>query len=542
MASPAPKSPEQSEKNRKYDRQLRLWGDHGQAALERAHVCVINATGLGTEILKSLVLPGIGAFTIVDGKKITNEDIGANFFLEADSVGKSRAQVAMQMLLELNSDVRGDYIDEEPEQILYNSPDFFNNFTVVVATSLAEKSLILLSQRLWELNIPLIVCRSIGFIAYMRIQVKEHTIIETHPDNETPDLRLDRPFETLKKHLDSINLDEMSFKDHSHVPYLVVLYKFLEKWILDHRELPKIYKEKHELKEMIKKGMRRDRTDSINSEENFEEAIKAVNICTGHTEISDSVRSILNDDQCINLTAKSSSFWITAKAVRDFVENEGHGLLPLKGTLPDMTADTEKYITLQQIYHKQAVADAEAVWRRTLQLLRQLGKPSDSISERDVKLFCRHASDIHVERGTCIADEYDPKIFDTSNIVQSLENPESMMIYYVVLRGVEKFQAEYNSYPGEFDDQVEPDIVKLKACITKLLNEWGCGPLAKDDYVHEFCRFGGSELHSVSAFLGGLAAQEVIKFVTNQYKPVHNTFIHDAVTLNSGTFFLNIKY
>lgn len=138
----------------------------------------------------------------------------------------------------------------------------------------------------------------------MRIQVKEHTIIETHPDNETPDLRLDRPFETLKKHLDSINLDEMSFKDHSHVPYLVILYKFLEKWILDHRELPKTYKEKHQLKEMIKKGMRRDRNDTINSEENFEEAIKAVNTCTGHTEISDSVRSILNDDQCINLTAK----------------------------------------------------------------------------------------------------------------------------------------------------------------------------------------------------------------------------------------------
>lgn len=62
-----------------------------------------------------------------------------SFFLEADSVGKSRAQVATQMLLDLNSDVRGDYIDEEPEQILCNSPDFFNNFTVVVATSLSEK-------------------------------------------------------------------------------------------------------------------------------------------------------------------------------------------------------------------------------------------------------------------------------------------------------------------------------------------------------------------------------------------------------------------
>lgn len=131
-----------------------------------------------------------------------------------------------------------------------------------------------------------------------------------------------------------------------------------------------------------------------------------------------------------------------------------------------------------------------------------------------------------------------------------------------MLRGMDKFQAEYNSYPGEFDDQVEPDIVKLKVpsfnllielscimitvfcnqitlqtCLTKLLSEWGCGPLAKDDYVHEFCRFGGAELHSVSAFLGGLAAQETIKLITNQYKPVHNTFIYDAVTSNSGTFF-----
>jgi amyloid beta precursor protein binding protein 1 len=38
-----------------------------------------------------------------------------------------------------------------------------------------------------------------------------------------------------------------------------------------------------------------------------------------------------------------------AKAVRDFVENEGEGCLPLCGSIPDMTADTEKYIALQQV-------------------------------------------------------------------------------------------------------------------------------------------------------------------------------------------------
>jgi amyloid beta precursor protein binding protein 1 len=38
-----------------------------------------------------------------------------------------------------------------------------------------------------------------------------------------------------------------------------------------------------------------------------------------------------------------------AKAARDFVENEGEGCLPLRGSIPDMTAETEKYIALQQV-------------------------------------------------------------------------------------------------------------------------------------------------------------------------------------------------
>lgn len=101
MSSPA-LSPELSEKNKKYDRQLRwvkvdmslhvmvkekrltkflcywyrLWGEHGQALLEGAQLCLINVTALGTEILKNIVLPGIGGFTIVDSGVVTEEDTG----------------------------------------------------------------------------------------------------------------------------------------------------------------------------------------------------------------------------------------------------------------------------------------------------------------------------------------------------------------------------------------------------------------------------------------------------------------------------------
>lgn len=62
-----------------------------------------------------------------------------SFFLDSESCGKSRAEVATQLLLELNSDVRGDYVDESVDQLLENNPDFFNNFTVVIATSLNER-------------------------------------------------------------------------------------------------------------------------------------------------------------------------------------------------------------------------------------------------------------------------------------------------------------------------------------------------------------------------------------------------------------------
>lgn len=108
-----------SSKERKYDRQLRLWAASGQQALEEARVLLVNSDGpwgkqstgvsgvVGVETLKNLVLPGIGGFTIVDPAVVTEPDLGVNFFLEEDSLGKSRAQETCRLLKELNPDVEG---------------------------------------------------------------------------------------------------------------------------------------------------------------------------------------------------------------------------------------------------------------------------------------------------------------------------------------------------------------------------------------------------------------------------------------------------
>ena len=100
-----------SAKEKKYDRQLRLWAASGQQALEDAHILLLNdgaGTGaVGVEILKNLVLPGVGNFTIVDEYTVGEEDLGVNFFLEDSSLGKSRAAECCKFLLELNPEVQG---------------------------------------------------------------------------------------------------------------------------------------------------------------------------------------------------------------------------------------------------------------------------------------------------------------------------------------------------------------------------------------------------------------------------------------------------
>ena len=55
----------------------------------------------------------------------------------------------------------------------------------------------------------------------------------------------------------------------------------------------------------------------------------------------------------------------------------------------------------------------------------------------------------------------------------------------------------------------------------------------KEDLIHEVCRFGGAEIHSVAAFMGGVAAQEVIKLITRQFVPVNNTYIYNAMKQSS---------
>jgi amyloid beta precursor protein binding protein 1 len=119
---------------KKYDRQLRIWGAHGQTALEAAKVCVLGSTCTATETLKNLVLGGIASFTVIDDAKVQSSDLGNNFLLETAALGQNRAAAVTELLLELNENVAGSYVEESPPHLLASNPRFFADFQLILAT------------------------------------------------------------------------------------------------------------------------------------------------------------------------------------------------------------------------------------------------------------------------------------------------------------------------------------------------------------------------------------------------------------------------
>ncbi|KAL2865691.1 E1 ubiquitin-activating protein AOS1 [Aspergillus lucknowensis] len=117
-----------------YDRQIRLWGVKAQEKLRSANILLITVRALANEIAKNLVLAGIGSLTIVDDAVVTEEDLGAQFFISQDSVGQNRAQAAAPAIRSMNPRVQ---LHVDTDNIAAKPPDFFAQFDVTIATELS---------------------------------------------------------------------------------------------------------------------------------------------------------------------------------------------------------------------------------------------------------------------------------------------------------------------------------------------------------------------------------------------------------------------
>lgn len=99
----------------------------------------------------------------------------------------------------------------------------------------------------------------------------------------------------------------------------------------------------------------------------------------GFPQIPSAVEDLFNSEACNNITSQvftchlkiillflywrcfwdicfivlfvyqTPSFWVMLRAVKEFAFREGNGSLPVRGTIPDMIADSQKFINLQNV-------------------------------------------------------------------------------------------------------------------------------------------------------------------------------------------------
>ncbi|KAG0946605.1 hypothetical protein G6F57_002514 [Rhizopus arrhizus] len=505
-----------------------LWATTGQQALEEAHVCLLYVTSTGCEIIKNLVLPGIGNVTIIDHSKVTEEDVQNNFFLDPESIGQSKAKSAAELLQELNEDAKVAYIEKvsqiDPLELIRNDTKAFDEFTMIITVNMLEDDVLKLASVCQDKT--LFAVKSNGLIGMFSIQAPEHTIIESHPENAV-DLRLSCPFTELVDYASTFDLDALDQTDHSHVPFVIIILKFVDAYKAKHEgKVPQSYQERKELIQMIHEGMR------IPDEENFHEAVSHVWRLSSTASIPSEIQQIFDDPSCQNANANSPYFWILAKAVRDFVENEGQGQLPLSGKLPDMKADTMKYIGLQNVYRQKALFDLNAVKERVKILL----KDGDQIiSDEIVQTFCKNTGHIKVIQYRPFSAYYG----QVKKIVQWVKEEENIC-YGLVFKAADKFNTLYGRPPASLDDYLalkeqtlallESISIPLEQAQAFVENE------AMEKALKNFVRFGNKEVANIAALLGGIVAQEAIKLITHQYIPINNTCIFNGITATSNVF------
>lgn len=161
----------------------------------------------------------------------------------------------------------------------------------------SEKLLVQLSETLWDAGVPLIICRTYGLIGYVRIVCREHVIVESKPDNFVEDVRLDEPFPELQDLASSIDLETLTKQQHSHVPWIILMLKFLDRWKGVKHSLPVGYKEKKGFENFLYEGRLKKEDGNAMEEENFEEARRSVIKSIGIPKVSIALPGLLSPAQ-----------------------------------------------------------------------------------------------------------------------------------------------------------------------------------------------------------------------------------------------------
>ena len=134
----------------RYDRQERVsWWD--QKRLKEARVLVVGAGALGNEVVKNLVLVGVGNIAVIDMDFIESSNLARCVFFRPEDEGQAKASVLAKRAGELNKDV---VITGKKDDVV----NYLNAMDVFVMPSLTETTCLAALEAM-SCSLPVITTR-----------------------------------------------------------------------------------------------------------------------------------------------------------------------------------------------------------------------------------------------------------------------------------------------------------------------------------------------------------------------------------------------
>nr|CCC89482.1 unnamed protein product [Trypanosoma congolense IL3000] len=374
----------------KYDRQLRLWGQNGQYALSNAHVVVLGATATSTEILKNLVLPGVGFFTLVDERLVDEGAMGNNFLVDTEDylAGKSLATTLVENLCKLNPQTCG-VACVEPcakwvERFIYyhaNEEAHSQKFPTLIVTTprLPSSHTRRLAEYLRNVtqNIPLVYVQTCGLAGLIHLQERERLLLYADQKQETrvADLRIFNPFPELRQWFDKLDpRNEEIFRvdpaGRSHIPWTAIIYYALQNLRLNNQRSDFVPRTKMDY-DSLRESITSLPCLSSHPSDGFLEAIENCRTALNRPScLPTSLHQLLEDPRVDApflsqgkvpvQTTIAPACWAVLRGIKRFMAQH-NGIPPLCGYVPDMSTTTQWYGEMCAIYAKKMEEDCSIV-------------------------------------------------------------------------------------------------------------------------------------------------------------------------------------
>ena len=159
------------ESDRYHRQSLITWWD--QELLDSARVIVVGAGALGNEIVKNLVLMGVGHVTVVDMDVIENSNLARCVFFRQEDDGKEKATVLARRAGELNPDIS---IEPKVGDVRFTlGLGDFADADVVVGGLDNREARLYVNQACWKTNTPWVDGAIEGLMGVVRVFIPPET-------------------------------------------------------------------------------------------------------------------------------------------------------------------------------------------------------------------------------------------------------------------------------------------------------------------------------------------------------------------------------